>query len=89
VKFARARVTFFILGSSENSIQLRKRLLELANEKIAKKLMAYKIGMLPNEISLTEQYYLASKSASGTFQVDCRQLIILFRPREASARFPV
>ncbi|HEY9666222.1 MAG TPA: mechanosensitive ion channel domain-containing protein [Coleofasciculaceae cyanobacterium] len=35
----RARVTFFILGSSENSIQLRKRLLELANEKISKKLM--------------------------------------------------
>ena len=34
----RARVTFFILGSSENSIQLRKRLLELANEKISKKL---------------------------------------------------
>ncbi len=35
----RARVTFFILGSSDNSIQLRKRLLELANEKISKKLM--------------------------------------------------
>lgn len=35
----RARITFFILGSSENSIQLRKRLLELANEKISKKLM--------------------------------------------------
>jgi small-conductance mechanosensitive channel len=35
----RARVTFFILGSSENSIQLRKRLLELANEKISKKLL--------------------------------------------------
>lgn len=34
----RARVTFFILGSSENSIELRKRLLELANEKISKEL---------------------------------------------------
>ena len=34
----RARVTFFILGSSENSLQLRKRLLEIANEKISKKL---------------------------------------------------
>ena len=34
----RARVTFFILGSSENSLQLRKRLLEVANEKISKKL---------------------------------------------------
>ncbi|NEO98099.1 MAG: mechanosensitive ion channel [Symploca sp. SIO2E9] len=39
----RARVTFFILGSSENSIQLRKRLLELANEKISKELITYGI----------------------------------------------
>jgi hypothetical protein len=39
----RARVTFFILGSSENSIQLRKHLLELANEKISKHLMEYGI----------------------------------------------
>lgn len=38
-----ARVTFFILGSSENSIQLRKRLLELANEKISKHLLNYGI----------------------------------------------
>ncbi|PAX59406.1 mechanosensitive ion channel family protein [Brunnivagina elsteri] len=38
-----ARVTFFILGSSENSIQLRKRLLELANEKISKDLLTYEI----------------------------------------------
>lgn len=34
----RARVTFFILGSSENSLQLRKRLLEIANEKISQQL---------------------------------------------------
>jgi small-conductance mechanosensitive channel len=40
---SRARVTFFILGSSENSIQLRKRLLELANEKISIKLLEYDI----------------------------------------------
>lgn len=39
----RARVTFFILGSSENSIQLRKRLLELANETISKELIGYGI----------------------------------------------
>lgn len=39
----RARVTFFILGSSENSIQLRKRLLELANDTISKELLTYKI----------------------------------------------
>ncbi|WP_293035901.1 mechanosensitive ion channel domain-containing protein [Moorena sp. SIO1F2] len=42
-KFTRARVTFFILGSSENSVQLRKRLLELANVTMSKKLMAYGI----------------------------------------------
>ncbi|MGB3291893.1 MAG: mechanosensitive ion channel family protein [Phormidesmis sp.] len=39
----RARVTFFILGSSENSIQLRKRLLELANETISRELSDYNI----------------------------------------------
>jgi MscS family membrane protein len=37
-EITRTRVTFFILGSSDNSLQLRKRLLELANEKISKKL---------------------------------------------------
>ena len=39
----RARVSFFILGSSENSIELRKRLLELANDTISKKLAGYGI----------------------------------------------
>ncbi|MGB3694603.1 MAG: mechanosensitive ion channel family protein [Spirulinaceae cyanobacterium] len=39
----RARITFFILGSNENSLQLRKRLLELANNTIAKKLAARSI----------------------------------------------
>ncbi|MGB3789904.1 MAG: mechanosensitive ion channel domain-containing protein [Phormidesmis sp.] len=43
---SRARVTFFILGSSENSIQLRKRLLELANEKISAKLLEYNIKFI-------------------------------------------
>ncbi|MEB3828795.1 mechanosensitive ion channel family protein [Phormidium sp. CCY1219] len=38
-----ARVTFFILGSSENSIELRKRLLELANNTMSKKLKAFGI----------------------------------------------
>jgi small-conductance mechanosensitive channel len=37
----RARVTFFILGSSESSIELRKRLLELANETVAKRFDSY------------------------------------------------
>ncbi|MEM8604069.1 MAG: mechanosensitive ion channel domain-containing protein [Cyanobacteria bacterium P01_H01_bin.121] len=36
----RARVTFFILGSNESSVDLRKRLLELANEKISQELLA-------------------------------------------------
>lgn len=42
-KASRTRITFFILGSSESSLQLRKRLLELANEKFSKKLMTYGI----------------------------------------------
>ncbi|KST65930.1 mechanosensitive ion channel domain-containing protein [Mastigocoleus testarum] len=41
---SRARITFFILGSSESSIQLRKRLLELANEKVSRKLTNYGIA---------------------------------------------
>ncbi|MBF2089347.1 MAG: mechanosensitive ion channel [Synechococcales cyanobacterium K44_A2020_017] len=40
---SRARVTFFILGSTENSIQIRKRLLELANERISSELKDYGI----------------------------------------------
>lgn len=42
-KTTTARVSFFILGSSENSIQLRKRLLELANESISEKLKSFGI----------------------------------------------
>jgi small-conductance mechanosensitive channel len=45
----RARVTFFILGSSESSIELRKRLLELANETIAKRLDSYGIQFTMQE----------------------------------------
>ncbi|MBE9079799.1 mechanosensitive ion channel [Romeria aff. gracilis LEGE 07310] len=45
----RARTTFFILGSSENSIELRKRLLELASDKIAKKLSTYGIKFTVEE----------------------------------------
>ncbi|MGD1856840.1 MAG: mechanosensitive ion channel family protein [Leptolyngbyaceae cyanobacterium] len=44
-----ARVTFFILGSNEDSIQLRKRLLELASEKIAKRLNSYNIHFSVDE----------------------------------------
>ena len=46
---SRARITFFILGSSENSLQLRKRLLELANEKISQKLKSFNIEFTMEE----------------------------------------
>ncbi len=46
---SRARITFFILGSSENSLQLRKRLLELANEKISQKLKSHHIEFTMEE----------------------------------------
>jgi MscS family membrane protein len=45
----KARVTFFILGSNESSIQLRKQLLELANDKISKELLAYGIEFTMQE----------------------------------------
>lgn len=45
----RARVTFFILGSNENSIDLRKRLLELANENVSKILTNYGIDFTVQE----------------------------------------
>jgi small-conductance mechanosensitive channel len=45
----RARITFFILGSSENSLQLRKRLLELANKTISKELKNYDIEFVVQE----------------------------------------
>jgi len=47
--YTRARVNFFILGSNENSIELRKRLLELANEKISKRLMSHGLKFTMNE----------------------------------------
>ncbi|MEC4817218.1 MAG: mechanosensitive ion channel family protein [Scytonema sp. PMC 1069.18] len=48
----RARVSFFILGSNENSIDFRKRLLELANESISTKLMSYGIEFTMQEPTL-------------------------------------
>jgi small-conductance mechanosensitive channel len=48
----RARVSFFILGSHENSIDFRKRLLELANESISKKLLSYGIEFTMQEPTL-------------------------------------
>lgn len=40
----RARVSFFITGSSEDSISLRKRLLELANDAITKNLFTQNLS---------------------------------------------
>ncbi len=48
----RARVSFFILGANDNSIDFRKRLLELANEGIAKRLSAYGIEFTMEEPTL-------------------------------------
>ncbi len=49
---SRARISFFILGASEDSLQLRKRLLELANEKIAEKLREHDIHFACREPSI-------------------------------------
>ncbi|MBO3461939.1 mechanosensitive ion channel family protein [Aetokthonos hydrillicola Thurmond2011] len=48
----RARVSFFILGSSENSLEFRKQLLELANDSISKKLESYGIEFIIQEPTL-------------------------------------
>lgn len=48
-KADRARVTFFILGSNQNSIDLRKRLLELANQSISYKLANFGIHFKTQE----------------------------------------
>ncbi|WP_371418281.1 hypothetical protein [Anabaena sp. UHCC 0253] len=45
-------MSFFILGSHENSIDFRKRLLELANEHISKKLLSYGIEFTMKEPTL-------------------------------------
>ncbi|MEA5533922.1 mechanosensitive ion channel family protein [Crocosphaera sp. XPORK-15E] len=45
----RARVTFFILGSSDNSLELRKRLLELANDTITSQLKDHGIEFTVKE----------------------------------------
>ena len=46
---SRARVIFFISSTSENSLGLRKRLLELANDAIARKLAAYNLRFIVPE----------------------------------------
>jgi len=48
----RARVSFFILGSNENSLDFRKRLLELANESMLKRLQSHGIEFTMEEPTL-------------------------------------
>ncbi len=49
---SRVRIIFFITGSSDNSLELRKRLLELANETIAVRLAAYNLTFVTPEPTL-------------------------------------
>ena len=49
---SRARISFFILGASEDSLQLRKRLLQFANEKIGEQLIEHGIQFTCQEPSV-------------------------------------
>lgn len=46
---SRARVSFFVMGTSESSLQLRKQLLKLASESITKQLRAHSLSFLMQE----------------------------------------
>ena len=45
----RARITFFLLGSNQNSLELRKQLLDLANEKVSQQLNNFGIEFVMQE----------------------------------------
>ncbi|WP_414618950.1 mechanosensitive ion channel family protein [Calothrix sp. CCY 0018] len=45
----RARITFFLLGSNQNSLELKKQLLNLANEKVSYKLNNFGIEFIMQE----------------------------------------
>ena len=45
----RARITFFLLGSNQNSLELKKQLLNLANEKVSHKLNNFGIEFVMQE----------------------------------------
>ena len=45
----RARIVFFLTGSGENAVELRKRLVELANEAIARRLAVYNLSFTATE----------------------------------------
>ncbi len=61
---SRAGITFFILDSSENSLQLRKRLLELANKNISQKLKSHDIEFTVEEPTI----YVDSPACSEHLQ---------------------
>ncbi|MEM6755264.1 MAG: mechanosensitive ion channel domain-containing protein, partial [Cyanobacteria bacterium P01_C01_bin.38] len=45
----RARITFFLLGSNQNSLELRKQLVDLANEKVSHQLNNFGIEFVMQE----------------------------------------
>ncbi len=45
----RARIVFFLTGAGENSVELRKRLVELANDAIARRLAVYNLSFTATE----------------------------------------
>lgn len=49
LEHTRARITFFLLGSNQNSLELRKQLLNLANEKVSHKLNNFGIEFVMQE----------------------------------------
>jgi small-conductance mechanosensitive channel len=49
LEHTRARITFFLLGSNQNSLELRKQLLNLANEKVSQKLNNFGIEFVMQE----------------------------------------
>ena len=48
-EYTRARITFFLFGSNQNSLQLRKQLVDLANEKVSQQLNNFGIGFVMQE----------------------------------------
>ena len=49
LEHTRARITFFLLGSNQNSLELKKQLLNLANEKVSHKLNNFGIEFIMQE----------------------------------------
>ncbi len=49
LEHTRARITFFLLGSNQNSLELRKQLVNLANEKVSQQLNNFGIEFVMQE----------------------------------------